>query len=241
MNIHNSAKAQEFYADSLKILNKSKIPYMVGGTLAVAVYTGIDRPTKDMDIFCKASDYPKILSYFRDEGYKTEATDERWLAKVHQGRYYLDFIFNSANAAIPVTDEWLKESQGSKIFDVSVKLLPPTELIWSKVFVQHRNAYHGADVAHMILIKNKDVNWQRLLSYMDHVWEVLFIHILNFRFIYPSEREKIPKWLFDELLNRLNHQMNLPTQQTKICRGRLFSREDYQIDITQWGYTDIVG
>lgn len=241
MNIHDSTAAQKFYADSLDILIKTKIPYMVGGTLAVGCYTGIDRPTKDMDIFCKASDYPKILNAFAEQKYKTEATDERWLAKVFKGKYYLDIIFNSANGAMPVTDEWLKESQNGKIFDIQVKLLPPTELIWSKVFVQDRYKYDGADVAHMILTKNKDINWQRLLSYMDQYWEVLFIHVLNFRFIYPSEREKIPKKIFDELLSRLNHQMILPTQQTKICRGRLFSREDYKIDITEWGFTDIVG
>jgi hypothetical protein len=27
---------------------------------------------------------------------------------------------------------------------------------------------------------------------MEQYWEVLLIHILNFRFIYPSERDKIP-------------------------------------------------
>jgi hypothetical protein len=40
------------------------------------------RPTKDIDIFCKAGDYPKILNKFTSLGYKTQVLDERWIAKI---------------------------------------------------------------------------------------------------------------------------------------------------------------
>jgi hypothetical protein len=67
------------------------------------------------------------------------------------------------------------------------------------------------------------------------------MHLLNFRFIYPSERELVPRWLIDELLERLKNQMELPTSQIKICRGRLFSPTDYLIDIKEWGFADMLG
>jgi len=67
------------------------------------------------------------------------------------------------------------------------------------------------------------------------------IHALNFRFIYPTEREKIPDWLVEELLDRMRERSKLPVAQTRICRGRLFSREDYRIDVTDWGFADVVG
>jgi uncharacterized protein YqkB len=236
-----NGNADEFYIDSLKILKKSKIPFMVGGTYAVMSYVGIDRPTKDMDVFCKAGDYPKILHLFSEQGYKTENTDERWLAKVKKGRYFFDVIYNSANAVAPVTDEWFKESQTGKILDINVNLLPPTELIFSKVFVQDRYKFDGNDIAHLILLKHKDIKWERLLSYLDQYWEVLLGHVLHFRFVYPSEREIIPRWLLDELLNRLNNQINLPTPNMKVCRGRIFSFADFEIDVKQWGFADLIG
>ena len=34
---------------------------------------------------------------------------------------------------------------------------------------------------------------RRLLSYAEQYWEVLLIHVLNFRFIYPTERDRIPQ------------------------------------------------
>lgn len=240
-NIIGNDKAESFYQQSFKILNKSKIPYMVGGTFAVTAYIGIQRPTKDMDIFAKAGDYPKILELFAAEGYRTNVEDERWLAKIHKDRYFFDIVFNSGNAATPVTDSWLQESQTAKIYDIAVKILPVTELIFSKIFVQARIKYDGADISHLILLKHKHIDWKRLLAYMDQNWEVLLQHIINFRFVYPSERELIPRWLLDELLDRLSAQLNLPTSKVKVCRGRLLSVDDYEIDIKQWGFADLVG
>ncbi len=240
IDVLKSVRAQDFYAESLKLLNKCGQPFLVGGTFAVNAFLGINRPTKDLDIFCKPSDFPKIAECFASQGYKTQVTDERWLAKVFKGRYFLDLIFNSANASMPVTDQWLKESQKIKILDVEVQILPPTELIWSKAFIQNRDKFDGNDIAHLIL-KSKNINWKRLLMHMDQYWEVLLIHILRFRFIYPSEREQIPFWLFDELIGRLESQINLPTSREKVCRGRLFSYSDFEVDVKDWGFTDIFG
>ncbi|WP_029010635.1 nucleotidyltransferase family protein [Azospirillum halopraeferens] len=236
-----SPEAEAFYAESLRLLTESGIPFLLGGTYAVCAYTGISRPTKDIDVFCKAGDFPRILSYFQDRGYGTAIEDERWLGKVLQGELFFDVIFNSAVSVNPVTERWFKESHTVTLFGREVQVTPPTELIYSKAFVQIRHKYDGADVAHLILRQHDRIDWKRLLSYMEQYWEVLLIHLLNFRFIYPSERDLVPQWLMDELLTRLSERTRLPVPQTRICRGRLFSREDYLIDVTQWGFADMAG
>jgi len=45
---------------------------------------------------------------------------------------------------------------------------------------------------------------------MDLHWEVLLVHLLNFRWAYPSERNRVPLWLMHELLDRLEQQLDLP-------------------------------
>ena len=70
---------------------------------------------------------------------------------------------------------------------------------------------------------------------------MLLIALLNFRFIYPSERNLIPTWLLDELLQRLHAQMTMPPPGMKVCRGRIFSPRDYAIDITEWGFSEAFG
>ncbi len=72
-------------------------------------------------------------------------------------------------------------------------------------------------------------------------WELLLIHLLNFRFIYPTERHCVPLWLFEELLGRLQTRAELPVPNIRVCRGRLLSPRDYLIDITEWGFADVVG
>ena len=238
----NNSGASKFYGESLQLLNKIGLPFLVGGTVAVNSYIeDLNRPTKDMDVFCKAVDYPRILQEFKAKGYVTEVEDERWLAKVSKNKYYVDIIFSLANMMAPVPENWFKVSSVGKLFDQKVKLLPVTELIWSKMFIQDRNKYEGSDVAHLILLKYKEIEWKRLLDYMDQYWEVLLIQILNFRFIYPSERELIPRWLLDELLQRLKIQLETPTSKVKICRGKIFSAHDYAIDVEKWGFTDVIG
>ena len=50
---------------------------------------------------------------------------------------------------------------------------------------------------------------------MELYWEVLLIALLNFRFVYPSERDLVPQWLLDELLDRLQDQ---PTSRARARR-----------------------
>jgi hypothetical protein len=233
--------ADKFYADSLRILKDSQIPFLVAGTFAVNCYTGINRATKDLDIFCKAGDFPRILLHFKEHGFETSIEDERWLAKVRVGDCFFDVIFSSPSAVITVSDYWFKESHPAEIYGVNVQLTPPTEMIWSKALLQNRHRYDGADIAHMILRQSDRIDWKRLLTHMEQYWEVLLIHLLNFRFIYPSERDRIPRWLVDELLLRAKEQADLPVPKTKVCRGRLFSPDDYRVDVAEWGFADVVG
>ena len=55
------------------------------------------------------------------------------------------------------------------------------------------------------------------------------------------ERDVVPAWLLDELLDRLAAQRQLPAPLTRICRGRMFSRVDFEIDVREWGFADVVG
>jgi hypothetical protein len=234
-------EAEEFYIEGLKLLAQSDIPFLLSGTYAVTTYTGIVRPTKDLDIFCKAGDYPRILAFFQERGYHIEVEDERWIAKIFKGKYFFDIIYSCRTTEIAITDEWFEDAPEIEVYGTKVRIIKPTELIWSKIFVQDRYRYDGADVAHVILRQNEAIDWKRLLRYMELHWEVLFTHLVNFRYIYPSERDLVPRWLMDELLARMQAHLDMPESKVRVCRGRLFSARDYVTDITEWGYADMTG
>lgn len=236
-----TADAQDFVAESVEELAASHIPFLLAGTYAVSAYTGITRQTKDLDIFCKAGDFNRILAHFKTKGFEIEVEDDRWLGKVKRGQHFFDVIFAGSNGTMPIGDAWFENARQMDFNNHKVRVVAPTELIWSKCFVQLRHRYDGADVAHVILRAHDQIDWQRLLGHMEVHWEVLFMHLLNFRWIYPTERDKVPDWLMDELLERLAAQRQLPLPQMKICRGRMFSRIDFEIDVKEWGFADVGG
>jgi predicted nucleotidyltransferase len=233
--------AEAFYSEVLQLMARSGIPFLLSGTYALASYTGIDRPTKDVDVFAKAGDALKMLSYFKENGFDVEIVDERWLARITRGKLFVDIIYNMPTVTTHVTDEWFEGAPTAELFGARVQLVPPTQFIWSKIFVQDHHRFDGADVVHMILKRHKEIDWQQLLSHMELYWEVLLIALLNFRFIYPSERDVVPKWLMDELLERLRDQEGVKGPGKKVCRGRIFSPRDYAIDVDQWGFSEAVG
>jgi hypothetical protein len=234
-----SATAEAFYAEALHELTALGVPFLLAGTYALSAYTGIGRATKDLDILCKPSDYPRILTHFRSSGYTIEVEDERWIGKVFQGEHFFDVIFASWHGLEPVTDAWFENTPSIKVLGTCVRVVAPTELIWSKAFVQLRHRYDGADIVHLILRQHDRIDWKRLLTYMDLHWEVLLAHLLNFRWAYPSERQHVPRWLMDELLGRLKRQLDLPPARVKTCRGRLFSQIDYATAVKEWGFVDV--
>ena len=70
----------ELYRTALEMLNRSGVPYMVGGTYAFQYYAGISRSTKDFDIFLRARDLNRILDALQRAGFKTEVAFSHWLA-----------------------------------------------------------------------------------------------------------------------------------------------------------------
>ena len=238
---HVSADAEAFYAESLRQLTELGLPFLLAGTHAVVAHTGISRPTKDLDIFAKPGDAPRILNHFAALGYQIEIEDERWLGKVRRGEFFFDVVYAAAAGTMPVSEEWFQHASETEAFGIPVRLVGATELVWSKAFIQVRHRYDGADIAHVLLRRHDRIDWHRLLSYFEQHWEVLLMHLLNFRFIYPSERNVVPRWLMNELTERLRAQLDLPPPQRKVCRGRMFSRVDYDIDVRQWGFADTSG
>lgn len=234
-------EAEAFYAEAIQHLVMSGIPFLLAGTFALSAYTGITRQTKDVDIFCRPRDYPQILAHFKRLGYRIAIEDSRWIAKIFKGRVFLDVIFASSNGAVPIDNRWFDHARQGTAFGTSVNIIGPTELVWSKSFIQARDRYDGADVAHIILRASDKIDWHRLLHYMDPHWQVMLIHLLGFQWLYPSERDKVPAWVMDELLRRLATQRLDPTPGERVCRGRLLSSRDYEIDVKLWGFADVDG
>lgn len=226
-----------FYTEVLKILQQHGLNFMLGGGFAMYHYTGIERDTKDLDIFCKASEYPKMLKLLADKGFQTELTDVRWLAKIFRDGNYIDIIFDTVNNICKVDDSWYQHAAEGEYEEITIKYIPAEELIWCKLYVQNRERYDGADVNHLLLKYGKSLDWERLIFRMDQHWHLLLAQLLIFQFVYPADyREIIPEWLFNDLIERAKEQYDLPSCKEKVCRGPVIDQTQYEVDIKLWNY-----
>ncbi|HEX4592604.1 MAG TPA: hypothetical protein VH120_21955, partial [Gemmataceae bacterium] len=57
-------------------------------------------------------------------------------------------------------------------------------------------------------------------------------------FVYPAQRDKVPRWVMRELTDRLAAEERDSSAAEPVCRGTLLSPTQYLIDVEQWGYHD---
>jgi hypothetical protein len=146
--IHDPAAT--FYVDALRKLGETGIPFLLGGAFAFSHYSKVPRDTKDIDVFVRPDDFPRVLDAFSQAGYETEIPFPHWLGKIRQGPHFMDVIFASGNGVARVDDLWFDHAPRADMLGMIVRLSPAEEMIWSKAFIQERERFDGADVLHLL-------------------------------------------------------------------------------------------
>ena len=230
--------AVAFYGKAIDVLDGAGIPFLVGGAYAFSEYTGIQRHTKDFDLFLKGSDLGRAREAFDAAGYDSEVRFEHWLAKVlGPDNLFVDLIFSSGNGIAEVDDAWFEFASPGRVFDRDVRLCPAEEMIWSKAFIQERERFDGADVAHIFKSRADRMDWPRLIARFDQNWRVLYSHLVLFGYIYPDHRLLVPTWVMTDLNTRLIAETTTAVPTEHVCNGPVLSRQQYLPDLAE-GYQD---
>ena len=229
---------RRFYRDVVTALDRAGVPVLVGGAFAFTHYTGIQRPTKDFDLFVRRAHIEDALAALADFGFRTELTFPHWLGKARSDEFLVDLIFGSGNGVAPVDDDWFAHAVPAEAVGIPVLLCPAEELLWSKSFVMERERYDGADVIHILRARGGQLDWDRLVARFGEYWRILLLNLVLYGFVYPGEPLPAPRELVDTLLGRLGEEIDGPPTFERICRGTLISREQYLVDVQEWGYID---
>ena len=110
------------------------LPVLIGGAYAFARYTGIERQTKDFDVFVRDEHFQPTLDALVRAGYATETTFPHWLGKAHHGEFFVDP--SSARVHRP------RRRRIPPCRSTSSRRRPAVseEMIWSKGFIQSASA-----------------------------------------------------------------------------------------------------
>lgn len=235
MNSFVSSAERLAHTKALITLQQAGVPFLVGGAYAMFHYTGLVRYTKDLDLFLRPRDEAAARAALDRAGYRTDALDPVWLSKAYWGDSFVDLIFCSGNGLAKVDDDWFDHAPEGEALGVPSLMVPVEEMIWSKAFVQERERYDGADVAHLILARGRMLDWARLLDRFGPHWGVLLGHLTLFAYSYPSERDAVPRSVWRDLLRRASQ---LRPEADRVCRGTLLSRTQYVADVGIRGFRD---
>jgi hypothetical protein len=230
--------SREFYREAMEFLSRANVPFLVGGAFAFVHQAGIDRSTKDLDIFVRPADVQRLLKASADAGFEADLFYSHWLAKIRAPAGFVDVIFSSGNGVAVVDDQWFKHASEREVLGVRVLVAPPEESIWSKAFVMERERFDGADVAHIILAHGEALDWRRLIDRFGDHWRVLLAHLVLYGFIYPSERSRVPPAVLEELMQRLAAETRSPDAKEPVCYGTLLSWSQYLGDVLGGNFRD---
>ena len=229
---------REVYRRALEAIGAAGVPYVVAGAYAIYEHTGIYRKTKDLDLFFEPTSVVAAARALRAAGFTTRLEDPHWLAKATYGESFVDLIYGMGNGVALIDSEWIEHSRAGILAAVPVRIAPPEELVWHRLFISERHRHDMADILHLILCLGDTFDWERLVNRVGTHWPLLLAQIVTFAYVYPGYRSNIPEWVYEQLLTRARNELSQDTDDVEFTRGPFISRFSFTIDVREWGFTD---
>lgn len=177
------------------------LEFALGGGLAVGLYTGKPRNTKDLDIYIRPSDreravgimaYCGLSDYFHKIPY-----DRAWIYRGVQDDTIVDAIWAMANKRTTVDDVWLTNGAVIQMFDRQVRVIPPEELIWSKLYVMQRDRCDWPDVINLICASGPYLDWGHLAKRVAEDLPLLKAVLSVVSWVSPQHALSIPRLIWE--------------------------------------------
>ncbi len=177
------------------------VDFAFGGAFAVATYTGKWRDTKDMDLYILPEERETIKSALTEAGlsdyYPIKDYDRSWIYRAHDGDVIVDAIWAMANHRAEVDRDWLARGPLVTFDDEAIHVVPPEELIWSKLYVLQKDRCDWPDVLNIVHALGPELDWRRLLQRVGPDDARLLDGLLSvFRWLTPERAKELPSWLW---------------------------------------------
>ncbi|HEY0304035.1 MAG TPA: nucleotidyltransferase family protein [Longimicrobiales bacterium] len=225
------------YQRALRALNEAGIQYVVSGLYALYEYTGIYRKTKDLDVFVEPIHVVDAGRVLKEAGFKVYIEQSHWIAKAMWGDVQTDLIYGMGNGMAFIDRLWWERSRPGILAATQVRIAPPEDLIWHRLFVSERHRSDSADVLHLIMRRGPELDWNHLVERVAGDWRLLLAQVHLFDFVYPGHREHVPHWVRRELYERAEQSID-EVGDPELCYGTMISRFSYAIDVNEWGFHD---
>jgi hypothetical protein len=177
--------------------------FAVGGSLAMAVYAGRVRKSKDLDLYTTPAKKDGLIEALGHLGlqdyYERLPYDRSWIYRATTDDTIVDIIWAMANHRTVVDDDWLVRGPEIRFGSETLKLIPLEEMIWSKLYILQRDRCDWPDILNLLDTAGHQVDWERLL---DRIGEdtSLLAGVLNvYCWLRSDNARRLPEWLWARL------------------------------------------
>ena len=229
---------RDVYRRALQALHNAAVPFVIAGAYAIYEHTGIYRQTKDLDLFFEPSAVVSAARALRVAGFVTKLEDLHWLAKATIGERFVDLIYGMGNGVAFIDEGWFRYSRSGVLAATPVRIAPPEELIWHRLFISERHRHDMADILHLLLCLGDTLDWERLVDRVGPHWPLLLAQLQMFSYVYPGYRTNVPAWVTERLIEQARADISRDEQEADLTRGPLISRFSFAIDVREWGFSD---
>jgi len=216
------------YDRALGELNDSGIRYALGGAFGLAVYIDHLRNTKDLDLYVMRRDRGDVIEILTRCGladyYDRLPYQRHWIYRSVAGDVIVDVIWEMANRRAAVDAAWLTRGSLIDLRGRVLRVLPPEELLWSKLYVMQRERCDWPDIINLIHATGPDLDWDRLIRRLGDDEPLLAAVLSVFGWVCPARALELPTGLWRRL--------GISRPSPGPCRAALFdSRPWFQPDL----------
>src|SRR5262245_55802902 len=142
--------------------------FALGGGFAFSTYTHRWRNTKDIDLYILPADrneFIELLSAAQFADYYPHLPYDRgWIYRGYREGVIVDLIWAMANRRAETDDVWVSQGLEVHVRGVDVRVIPPEELIWAKLYVVQADRSDWPDLLNLLYARGATLNWAHLLD-----------------------------------------------------------------------------
>jgi hypothetical protein len=191
------------YSAVLRHARGRGVRFAMSGGFTSSFYTAMWRNTKDMDLCVLPREREAMIEATREAGlhdlYDEKPYDRRWIYRATRDGVIVDTIWQLANFRGEVDEAWLERGPEITLHGEALKLVPPEEMIWSKIHIVQRERCDFPDVINLLYSTGAALDWGRLVSRLAGEERLLASVLLLFSWLAPGRARAFPEWIWPRL------------------------------------------
>lgn len=190
------------YREVMLAASEAHIPFAVGGGIAAMAYADQSRDSKDLDLYIVQDNRPAMIDVLTRLGfvdyYDQKPYERHWIYRAFRDGTIVDVMWSMANRRGCVDSRWLRGPMFC-IDDLHIRLLPPEEILWTKLYVLQRDRSDWTDALNMLYVVGGSLNWNRLFDRVGEDIGLLAGLVAVFRWLAPGRAGNLPSFIWRRL------------------------------------------